>query len=116
MVAMEEEKSEAVPSGAERRQYRRVNCVCYVRCEGLGRADLLVTRDVSAGGMMVSARDPLPAGSQVQLSFHLNEEDPSLTCTARVVWAKERDGMRMEFLGLDQASKMIIQKFVDAAG
>ena len=44
----------------ERRQYRRVKLVAQVQCEALERNEIMVTRDVSIGGMFINVQVPPP--------------------------------------------------------
>jgi hypothetical protein len=72
--------SEAMPRSPEKRQHLRFDKVFPVRVESVLFGELPgVARNVSAGGIFIEMRDPLPLGARVRISF-LNPEE-----TAEVV-------------------------------
>ena len=105
--------SQLVTAQIEKRKYRRVKLVTEVRCDAAGRDDILVTRDVSAGGMFVSTKTPLPIGSEVGLSFNLGKEASALQCAGKIVYSQQGMGMGIEFSGLNPECALALQKFVD---
>jgi uncharacterized protein (TIGR02266 family) len=112
---VEQEPHEFITPEIERRQHRRVRLVAQVKCEGLSREDILVTRDVSAGGMFIVAKEPLPMGSEVALSFRLGATDPLVSCRGKVVYSGTGLGMGIEFIDLNEETRRALQKFVDEA-
>lgn len=97
----------------DKRQYRRARLVTQARCETLGREDLLVTRDVSVGGLFLIAKQNYPAPSEISLSFRLNPTGPPLSCRGKVVYAVRGVGMGVEFVDLSEDARQALQKFVD---
>lgn len=83
--------------------------------QSLGRERILVTRDVSAGGVFVSTTSPFPSGLEVALLFHLKPTDSPISCRGRVVYALEGLGMGIVFVDLNEESRCRVQKFVDEA-
>ncbi len=110
---MEEQGRELVTPQIEKRLHRRAKLVTHVQCDTLGRNDLLVTRDVSTGGMFVSTNTPLPIESLVGLSFNLGMGKPVISCKGKVVFSKQGMGMGIEFVGLSDESRQSLEKFVD---
>ena len=110
---MEEPGREYITPEIERRQHRRARLVTQVRCEALGREDLLVSRDISAGGLFVRAKEPFPLGSEVSLSFRLAPVDPLVACRGKVVYSAQDVGMGIQFVDLGEESRQRLQKFVD---
>jgi c-di-GMP-binding flagellar brake protein YcgR len=104
-----------ITPGIERRQYRRVQLVAQVQCAATARADIMVTRDISIGGMFINAKFPLPMDSEVNLTFRLRPTDPAITCRAKVMYSRVGTGMGIQFLDLSEAATASIQKFVDEA-
>ncbi len=96
-----------------RRQYRRVVLVTEVECEALERKEVMVTRDVSAGGMFVTARYPLPIDSYLTVTFRIRLKDAPITCRARVRYTQPGVGMGIQFLDLSDEARDKLQKFVD---
>ncbi len=110
---MGEEETPYVKPQVERRQYRRVQIVAQVRCVASGRKELLVTRDISAGGLFLRTPNPLPSGAEVELSFHLHADDPLLSYRGTVVNSIPGRGMGIEFRELEDAACQAFEKFVD---
>jgi len=72
--------TEAACTTQEKRQHLRFDKVFPVRVESVLFGELAgVARNVSAGGIFIEMRDPLPLGSRVRISF-ANPED-----TAQIV-------------------------------
>jgi c-di-GMP-binding flagellar brake protein YcgR len=97
----------------ERRRYRRVKLVTQVQCEAMGRNEIMVTRDVSLGGMFINAKFPLPIESEFSLTFRLYPTEPAIICRARVKFSQSGLGMGISFLDLSQEAQQRLQKFVD---
>ncbi len=71
----------------------------------------LTTRDVSAGGVFVFARDPLPLNQEVELS--LQADDLSFTAKGIVVHHLRNVGFGVEFGVMDQRSTDRLVRFLD---
>jgi hypothetical protein len=112
---MQEEGREYITPEIEKRQHRRARLVTQVICETLGRESIMVTRDVSVGGMFVSTKNPFPQDCEVALSFRLRAADAPLSCRGKIVYAIAGMGMGIEFAGLSEQGRQALQKFVDEA-
>jgi hypothetical protein len=99
----------------EKRKYRRAKLITQVKCEALGRENVMVTRDVSLGGIFVNDRDPFPANSEVSLAFRLSPTAPLLTCNGRVAYAIRGVGMGVMFTEISDDVRQALKEFVDAA-
>jgi len=109
----EEQGHEFITPNIERRQYRRVVVVTQVKCEALGREELLVTRDVSVGGLFINAKDPFPKESEVTLSFRLQGATQLVTCRGKIVSSMKGLGMGVQFFDLSEETRQLLQKFID---
>lgn len=109
----EETGSPYIQPGIEKRQHRRVTLVTEVRCEALGREELLLTRDVSAGGLFVSAREPFPMGSELALKLKLPNREGLLITRGIVVYSLKGMGMGVQFGEIPDDLRTDLQKFVD---
>jgi len=107
------EEREFITPQMEKRRHRRVKLAAQVKCEAIGRDEILLTRDVSAGGMFVTAQSPLPVGSTVGLTFNLGNGSTAISCTGKVVYSQQGMGMGIEFMGLSEDCTAALQKFVD---
>ncbi len=112
---MGEEEARFVKPQVERRQYRRAQIVTQVRCESVGREELLVTRDVSVGGLFLHALKPFPSGAEVSLTFSLAAGAPAISCRGKVVNSIPARGMGIEFDELEEAARHALEIFVDEA-
>lgn len=110
---MEEQEREFITPEIDKRQHRRAKLVTQVKCENLGREDLLITRDISTGGVFVTTRNPYTAKTEVSISFRLSSSSPTLTCRGRVAYGVKNIGMGIEFFGLSEEVRQALQKFVD---
>jgi hypothetical protein len=110
---VEPEGREYITPEIEKRQHRRAQLLTQVQCAALGRADLMLTRDVSVGGMFVTAKNPFPADSEVALSFRLRAGDPPISSQGKVVYSVQGMGMGITFVDLSEATRQALQKFVD---
>jgi c-di-GMP-binding flagellar brake protein YcgR len=97
----------------ERRQYRRVKLVTQVHCEAMSHNEIMVTRDVSLGGMFINVKSPLPIDSELSLTFRLSPTEPAIACRAKVMFSRVGLGMGIKFLDLSQEAQQALQKFVD---
>lgn len=112
---MEQEKQQYATPDIEKRKHRRAQLVTEIRCETSRHQELLVTRDISVGGVFVSAKKNFPRGSEVSLSLRLGPGGPGISCRAKVVYSVKGLGMGVEFLDLNDEARRAIQKFVDEA-
>ena len=112
---MELENQELLQAEIEKRKHRRAKLITQVRCEALGREAVMLTRDVSVGGMFVNAQDPFPADSIVSLAFRLDPTAPLFTCHGMVAYAIKGLGMGVMFSELSEDVRQALQKFVDEA-
>lgn len=110
---MADEGREYITPEIDRRQYRRAKLVAHVRCESLGLDDVLVTRDVSIGGVFIQTKKPLPRDSEVTLSFRLQPSQPPIQCRGKVVYSGKDVGMGIQFFDINEESRESIRKFVD---
>lgn len=100
----------------EHRRYRRVKLVIQVDCEVLERTEVAVTRDLSAGGMFINARHPVPVDTDLSLTFRLYPTEPAIKCRAKVMFSRVGLGMGVQFLDLSAETRQMLQKFVDEVG
>jgi hypothetical protein len=110
---VEPEGREYITPEIEKRQHRRAKLLTQVQCAALGREDLLLTRDVSVGGMFLTTNDPFPTNSEVTLSFRLRGGDPPISSRGKVMYSMRDMGMGIAFVDLSEASRQALQKFVD---
>ena len=112
---MEGQGREFITPEIDKRIHRRARLVTQVKCEAMDRDDLLVTRDVSIGGLFIDTKTPLPLDSIVGLSFSLATGHPAIACKGKVVFSRQGLGMGIEFSDLSVESRQSLQKFVDQA-
>jgi hypothetical protein len=106
----------ARPATPQRREFARVTLVRPVAMVPAGfRVGWLngFTRDLSAGGVLVTGAQALEAGDRLRLRFELDAEDDLLDTPARVVRADEDWGLRaLRLEGLDERTRDRMAKFV----
>ncbi len=109
----EEETLQLTRPGIEKREHRRARLVTQVRCEALGREAMLLTRDVSVGGVFISAKEPFPMGSDITLALQLATGGASIKTSGKVVYSLKGLGMGIQFSDLEEENRATLQKFVD---
>jgi len=112
---VDENTREFVTPDIDKRQHRRAKLITQVRCEALGREAVLLTRDVSVGGMFVNAQDPFPTDAVVTLAFRLDPLAPLFTCHGTIAYGVKGLGMGVMFSDLSDEVREALQKFVDEA-
>lgn len=111
---MEDEGREYVKPEIDKRQHRRARLVTQITCAALGREELLLSRDISVGGMFVTSKDPFPQDSEVAVAFRLHPQDSLISCRGKVAYAIAGVGMGVMFSDLEETTHQSLQKFVDA--
>ncbi len=99
-------------TGIERRKYRRVGLVTEVRCEHEGKKEVLLTRDISEGGIFVASDKPFPNGTEVKILLHLSAAGPGLELTGLVVYVVPDLGMGIEFPNPSGEARNVLREFV----
>jgi type IV pilus assembly protein PilZ len=112
---MADQGREFITPDIDKRRQRRVKLITEVKCEALSRDEMLVTRDVSAGGLFVTTKNPLPLEAAVRVAFSLAAGNPAIACGGRVVYSMPGMGMGIQFTGLNEESRAALEKFVDEA-
>jgi uncharacterized protein (TIGR02266 family) len=104
---------------------RRANVRAVVRLEvenrDLGRVPLYVTANLSAGGMFLITKDPLPEETRLRLKFVLPTDKTPLQTVARVLWVREEEkanpgqppGMGVQFLECSPRDQARLRAFVE---
>src|SRR6202789_2111970 len=82
------------------------------------------SHDVSRGGIFIKTPSPFPPGTLLKFEIRIQDEQAVLAGVGRVVWKRETNeateghpgGMGVKFIKIDDKSKGIIQKLVEAQG
>src|ERR1017187_3344 len=110
----------AVMTNPEKRQHLRFDKVFPVRVESVLFGELPgVARNVSAGGIFIEMRDPLPLGARVRISFLNPEETAEIVAVGEVKnhyfvnyvqggATQSISGMAVRFEGFENESQQIL--------
>ena len=110
----------AVATNPEKRQHLRFDKVFPVRVESVLFGELPgVARNVSAGGIFIEMRDPLPLGARVRISFLNPEETAEIVAVGEVKnhyfvnyvqggATRSISGMAVRFEGFENESQHIL--------
>ena len=113
-------QSGAVMTSPEKRQHLRFDKVFPVRVESVLFGELPgVARNVSAGGIFIEMRDPLPLGARVRISFLNPEETAEIVAVGDVKnhyfvnyvqggATRSLSGMAVRFEGFENESQQIL--------
>lgn len=71
------------------------------------------TQDVGRGGVAIRTMDPLPLGTEIELTFRLPGSNRDITATGRVAWSDRRVGMGVQFEKLTAEAQVYLNSFVD---
>lgn len=86
-----------------------------------GRTYKSIAKDISAGGILFEAKEPLPVGAIIKLILEMTSLQKKIECLVRIVRIEEiREGGKYTgrynigvcFLDMSSADKAIIDKFV----
>ncbi|WP_437475593.1 TIGR02266 family protein [Sorangium sp. So ce1014] len=80
------------------------------------------SHDVSRGGIFIKTPSPFPAGTLLKFEIRLLDEQAVIAGVGRVVWKREPaqgsdahpSGMGVKFIKIDEKSKAVITRLVDA--
>jgi hypothetical protein len=113
--------TQAVAPCLEKRQHLRFDKVFPVRVESVLFGELPgVARNVSAGGIFIEMRDPLPLGARVRISFRNPEETAEIVAVGEVKnhyfvnyvqggATRSVTGMAVRFEGFENESGQILE-------
>jgi len=121
-VGMQRTPSACVSNAAEpeKRQHLRFDKVFPVRVESVLFGELSgVARNVSAGGIFIEMRDPLPLGARVRISFLNPEETAEIVAVGEVKnhyfvnynqggATRSVSGMAVRFDGFENESQLVL--------
>ena len=94
-----------------RRFDRRVfGASAQVRDLGSRNEQVLLTRDLSAGGCFVKTADPLPKGSRIRV--RIEHAGAKFTAIARVTDNVSAEGMGVEFIEMEADDRMILERWL----
>lgn len=112
----------ATPAPSEKRQHLRFDKVFPVRIESIlfGEASC-VARNVSAGGIFLETREPLPLGARLRVCFLNPEETAEIVAIGEVKnhyfmnyvqdgVTRAVTGMAVRFLGFEEESQHILSE------
>jgi len=122
LVGMRKSLSESDPvkSSQEKRQHLRFDKVFPVRVDSVLFGDLPgVARNISAGGIFIEMRDPLPLGARVRISFLNPEQTAEIVALGEVKnhyfvnyvqdgTTRSLSGMAVRFEGFEKESQHIL--------
>ena len=113
--------SESAPACIEKRQHLRFDKVFPVRVESVLFGELSgVARNVSAGGIFIEMREPLPLGSRVRVLFSNPDETAEIVAIGEVKnhyfvnyvqggATRSVTGMAVRFEGFENESRQILE-------
>ena len=99
------------------RKHPRAHVNILVKYENL---DLFLTdyaSNLGCGGMFIETARPLSQGTRTDLEFHIPEISVPIKTKGMVVWTGKgksgKKGMGIQFEGLDQATRKVINEYVE---
>lgn len=118
-----------VPAMSERRIYSRLTNKVKVRYlvfktqeelfkKGFTQEQLNVTKNISAGGLLFNATEPIPVGSFLELNIELPADEEPIQCLARIVRIEEAEqyksyNVAICFLDITGAQRARLDRYVD---
>lgn len=95
---------------ADRREFPRVPLALRVHLEGEAQGHELTSRDLSAGGLFLFARDPRPLNQRIALTFEAGERQ--VRAEGVVVHHMPGAGYGVRFEGLADIDRQYLVDFV----
>jgi diguanylate cyclase (GGDEF)-like protein len=102
----------------EQREYERVQTAIMGQLDcGGGRSCPVLVQDISEGGMLFNCEQPLPMGSQCELSVPLPGQDRQIGCRLKVRHVEELEGERHFSIGasivqLEPKDRRALKRFI----
>jgi len=97
----------------ERRRYPRAPLATQV--EYPDGTQIGFSKDISAGGMFIELTTPVPAGSRINLLFHLDDGEDAVKTDAEVLYAVLKLGIGVSFVDLSPSYYRRIEAYVAKA-
>jgi uncharacterized protein (TIGR02266 family) len=101
------------PDNFNRRVRPRVSIALPVSYQAEGTLSAARTQDLSRGGVAIRTMDPLPAGTQIDLTFRLPGSNRDINASGRVAWSDRRVGMGVQFEKLTADAMQALNAFVE---
>jgi hypothetical protein len=96
----------------ERRKYPRAPLAVQVET---GTSTLIgFSKDIGPGGMFVETKEPVSAGSNIRVRFHLGDGGSIVMVSAIVLYIVEKLGMGVHFTDISTEDKGRIEKIVQS--
>jgi PilZ domain-containing protein len=94
------------------RQFGRYSFAATAEVKELGSrtGQVLITRDLSAGGCFVKTVAPFPTGSRIRV--HIEHARAEFTAIARVTDNVTAEGMGIEFIEMEPRDRAILEKWL----
>jgi len=93
------------------RRFDRYAFRATAEVEAIGsRAEVLMTRDLSAGGCFIKTPAPLPKGSQIHVRIEHGKEE--FSAVAKVTDNVTAEGMGVEFVEASPKDRVILEKWL----
>ena len=124
-ISDETDSTADAPLAADQRAHLRFDKMFVVRLESLLFGEIYcVARNVSAGGIFLETRDPLPLGSRVRVCFLTPDEATEIVALGEVKNhyflnyaqggnAKAVSGMAVRFLGFEETGQKVLHDCLD---
>ncbi len=86
---------------------------------GLTSEKLGVTKNISAGGLLIASGESLPVGTVLELNIELPDNKEPVECLARIVRVEEAEkaktyNVAVNFLDLTSAQRVRLNKYIDS--
>jgi uncharacterized protein (TIGR02266 family) len=101
------------PDNFNRRASSRIPVTIPVSFQTGGAITAARTQDLGRGGVAIRTMDPLPQGTQIDLTFRLPGAPGDITATGRVAWSDRRVGMGVQFERLTSEAQQVLGAFLD---
>lgn len=71
-----------------------------------------LSKNISAGGIFVEAKESLPVGSELELRFHLDDGDPVIVAQGEVMYVVDQVGLGVRFRDLAADDEKRIEDYI----
>jgi uncharacterized protein (TIGR02266 family) len=101
------------PDNFNRRVSPRAPISLPVSYQAEGALRAARTQDLSRGGVAIRTMDPLPAGTQIELTFRLPGSNRDINASGHVAWSDRRVGMGVQFETLTSEALSALNSFIE---
>ena len=105
-------------SGNKRKEGDRINVELLVDYNAGGNYLFDFCKDLGAGGIFITTKEPQEAGEEIELTFTIPDNKKTVSLKGKVMWSQKPSsnqttpGMGIQFIDYDKSARKSLEEFV----